>query len=216
MIIVSYDQRVLIGEIYLPLDRLVTYYGENLSGAAAPFNFGLVQAAWNAKTIADLIRDYEKILPAGGWPNWVLGNHDQPRDCRTDRCRTSTDCGDTVAYLTWHTHDVLWRRTWHRTRRDTARCLRRIHRRNGAWTWAQSLSNPHAMGCLSSCRFFDSCTLATSGRTLPGPQCRLLEQKTSQSLLSLYRRLIGLRRAILDSPGGIGNCPRRSQQCLDL
>jgi alpha-glucosidase len=78
-VIDAYDQRVLIGEIYLPLDRLVTYYGENLSGAQLPFNFGLVQASWNAKAIADLIRDYERILPAGGWPNWVLGNHDQPR-----------------------------------------------------------------------------------------------------------------------------------------
>jgi alpha-glucosidase len=78
-VIDSYDERVLIGEIYLPLERLVTYYGENLSGANLPFNFGLVQAAWNAKSIANLIRDYEEILPAGGWPNWVLGNHDQPR-----------------------------------------------------------------------------------------------------------------------------------------
>ena len=23
--------------------------------------------------------DYERALPPGGWPNWVLGNHDQPR-----------------------------------------------------------------------------------------------------------------------------------------
>jgi alpha-glucosidase len=29
--------------------------------------------------ILRLIEDYEKALPAGGWPNWVLGNHDQPR-----------------------------------------------------------------------------------------------------------------------------------------
>ena len=27
----------------------------------------------------ELIADYEAALPAGGWPNWVLGNHDQPR-----------------------------------------------------------------------------------------------------------------------------------------
>src|SRR5205807_4944274 len=23
--------------------------------------------------------DYERALPAGAWPNWVLGNHDRPR-----------------------------------------------------------------------------------------------------------------------------------------
>jgi alpha-glucosidase len=25
------------------------------------------------------VREYEEALPKGGWPNWVLGNHDQPR-----------------------------------------------------------------------------------------------------------------------------------------
>jgi alpha-glucosidase len=74
-----YTDRVLIGEIYLPFERLVTYYGENLSGAQLPFNFALIHTAWNAKSVAELIADYEKALPAGGWPNWVLGNHDQPR-----------------------------------------------------------------------------------------------------------------------------------------
>lgn len=74
-----YQERVLIGEIYLPFDRLVAYYGDDLSGAHLPFNFALIHATWNAKAIAELIRDYESALPAGGWPNWVLGNHDQPR-----------------------------------------------------------------------------------------------------------------------------------------
>jgi glycosidase len=26
-----------------------------------------------------LIEEYEDALPAGGWPNWVLSNHDRPR-----------------------------------------------------------------------------------------------------------------------------------------
>ncbi len=29
----AYPQRVLIGEIYLPIERLVTYYGRDLTGA---------------------------------------------------------------------------------------------------------------------------------------------------------------------------------------
>jgi alpha-glucosidase len=79
VVVDRYRDRVLIGEIYLPFERLVTYYGDKLSGAQLPFNFALIHAAWNAKSIADLIRDYEKALPVGSWPNWVLGNHDQPR-----------------------------------------------------------------------------------------------------------------------------------------
>ncbi|RDI57336.1 alpha-amylase family glycosyl hydrolase [Microvirga subterranea] len=75
----EYPERVLIGEIYLPLERLVTYYGQDLSGAHLPFNFQLIQTAWNAREIAALIDEYEAAIPDGGWPNWVLGNHDQPR-----------------------------------------------------------------------------------------------------------------------------------------
>src|SRR5947209_3171326 len=75
----EYDERVLIGEIYLPIERLVTYYGQDLSGAHLPFNFTLIQAAWRADAIAKLVGEYEAALPLGGWPNWVLGNHDQPR-----------------------------------------------------------------------------------------------------------------------------------------
>jgi alpha-glucosidase len=75
----AFEDRVLIGEIYLPIERLVTYYGSDLSGAHLPFNFQLIQTAWNAHEIAALVHEYELALPEGGWPNWVLGNHDQPR-----------------------------------------------------------------------------------------------------------------------------------------
>jgi alpha-glucosidase len=75
----EFDDRVLIGEIYLPLARLVAYYGESLNGVQLPFNFQLLQCAWNARSIAKLIDQYEAALPTGGWPNWVLGNHDNPR-----------------------------------------------------------------------------------------------------------------------------------------
>jgi alpha-glucosidase len=75
------SSRVLIGEIYLPLDRLVRYYGAGpqLSGADLPFNFALIQTRWAADAIAEVITKYEGLLPAEAWPNYVLGNHDQPR-----------------------------------------------------------------------------------------------------------------------------------------
>jgi alpha-glucosidase len=75
----EYRDRVLIGEIYLPVERLVKYYGADLQGAHLPFNFQLVQAPWDAAHIARLIAEYERALPGGAWPNWVLGNHDQHR-----------------------------------------------------------------------------------------------------------------------------------------
>ena len=75
----EFPDRVLIGEIYLPIERLVTYYGRDLEGAHMPFNFALLEAPWRARDLAKLIDDYEAALPPGGWPNWVLGNHDRPR-----------------------------------------------------------------------------------------------------------------------------------------
>lgn len=72
-------QRVLIGEAYLPIDRLVAYYGADLSGFHLPFNFHLITTPWTTTALARLVADYEAALPAGGWPNWVLGNHDRAR-----------------------------------------------------------------------------------------------------------------------------------------
>jgi len=75
----EFDSRVLIGEIYLPVQRLVAYYGNDLAGAQMPFNFALLSTLWSARSIEKIIADYEGALPAGAWPNWVLGNHDRPR-----------------------------------------------------------------------------------------------------------------------------------------
>ncbi len=76
----EFAERVLIGELYLPVDRLVAYYGADGSGAQLPFNFQLLtMQGWDAQTIAQIIINYERALPPGGWPNWVLGNHDRPR-----------------------------------------------------------------------------------------------------------------------------------------
>jgi alpha-glucosidase len=78
-VIDEFPDRLLIGEIYLPIERLVAYYGHDLGGAHLPFNFTLLETPWNARAIANLIDRYEAALPPGGWPNWVLGNHDRPR-----------------------------------------------------------------------------------------------------------------------------------------
>jgi alpha-glucosidase len=72
-------ERLLIGEIYLPVERLVAYYGPELSEIHLPFNFNLMWAKWRPATVAQLIQAYEAALPPGGWPTWVLGNHDQAR-----------------------------------------------------------------------------------------------------------------------------------------
>jgi alpha-glucosidase len=75
----EYEDRLIIGEIYLPINKLMAYYGVDLRGAHLPFNFQLITLPWDARTILGAISEYEGAIPDGGWPNWVLGNHDQPR-----------------------------------------------------------------------------------------------------------------------------------------
>ena len=74
------QERALIGEIFLPFDRLAKWYGTPARPEVhLPFNFSLIENAWDAETIGRLIGEYEASLPAWGWPNWVLGSHDAPR-----------------------------------------------------------------------------------------------------------------------------------------
>lgn len=75
----EFSDRLLIGEVSMPIDRLMHYYGKGLLGFHLPFNFHLLSTPWQAPAIAALIRQYEAALPTGGWPNWVLGNHDRSR-----------------------------------------------------------------------------------------------------------------------------------------
>jgi alpha-glucosidase len=78
-VIDEFTDRLLIGEIYLPVERLIHYYGRDLAGLHLPFNFSLLSASWDPQSLAKLVQEYEAALPPGGWPNWVLGNHDTPR-----------------------------------------------------------------------------------------------------------------------------------------
>lgn len=76
----GYRDRVLIGEIFLPNERHARWYGTpERPQVQLPFNFQLIECHWNAAELRRVIGDYERSLPAFGWPNWVLGSHDAPR-----------------------------------------------------------------------------------------------------------------------------------------
>lgn len=78
-VINEYDKRLLIAEVYAPIAALVKYYGLQQSGAQLPFNFHLLSTPWDAAHLREVIDEYEASVPENDWPNWVLGNHDQPR-----------------------------------------------------------------------------------------------------------------------------------------
>lgn len=75
----TYEERMMIGEIYLPVHKLMSYYGVDNKGAHLPFNFQLLTLPWDAQQLAAAIDEYEGALPEEGWPNWILSNHDKPR-----------------------------------------------------------------------------------------------------------------------------------------
>ncbi|RLD02604.1 MAG: alpha-amylase [Chloroflexota bacterium] len=80
----EYDDRMMVGEIYLPNEDLVKYYGTRREDGSfdechLPFNFQLLLLDWDARTVRDAVDAYEAALPQGAWPNWVLGNHDRHR-----------------------------------------------------------------------------------------------------------------------------------------
>ena len=77
----SHDQpRFSIGEVHI-FDWPVwaSYYGKNLDEIHMPFNFTLLGVKWQARVVRSLVDRLEAVLPAGAWPNYVLGNHDEPR-----------------------------------------------------------------------------------------------------------------------------------------
>ncbi len=75
----EFDDRCGIGELFGELPRWVRYYGERGDELQLPFNFRLIYKPWQAGAIRRSVDKMEAALPDFAWPNYVLGNHDQPR-----------------------------------------------------------------------------------------------------------------------------------------
>lgn len=65
-------------EGYSDVSHVMKYY---TIGVDFPFNFNLIplDSTTNASTLRQMINEWMNFMPAGSWPNWVLGNHDQHR-----------------------------------------------------------------------------------------------------------------------------------------
>ena len=72
--------RVSIGEVHIfDWDEWVKFYGQDLDELHLPFNFTLLGVEWDAEAVRQKVDALEAVLPAGAWPNYVLGNHDDDR-----------------------------------------------------------------------------------------------------------------------------------------
>jgi alpha-glucosidase len=71
--------RYSVGEIHeFDWVKWASYFGDN-DELHMPFNFALLLTGLEASAVHDAIADLEAVLPKGAWPNWVMGNHDEPR-----------------------------------------------------------------------------------------------------------------------------------------
>jgi alpha-glucosidase len=72
--------RMTLGEVHVydPVG-LGSYYGAALDGLNMPTNFGLFRTPWTAAGARAVVDGLEAGLPAGAWPNYSLGNHDDRR-----------------------------------------------------------------------------------------------------------------------------------------
>lgn len=72
--------RVSIGEIHIfEWAEWASYYGAELDELHMPFNFSLLGIEWRAQAVRRAVDALEAVLAPGAWPNYVLGNHDEPR-----------------------------------------------------------------------------------------------------------------------------------------
>lgn len=78
--------KVLLGEIYLPIDRLVGFYGSpERPELDLPLCMLLAWTSWDASALGRTIETYHRKMPAHGWPASMLSTHDQCRVAmRTD------------------------------------------------------------------------------------------------------------------------------------
>jgi glycosidase len=75
----EFPDRFAIGEIHeYDWNRWAAFYGRG-DELHMPFNFALLPAGIDPVRIRAAIVGMESVLPVGGWPNWVAGNHDEPR-----------------------------------------------------------------------------------------------------------------------------------------
>ena len=74
------NEKFMVAEVYGSIPTVMEYYGTNGDEFNFPFNFFLLgNNEWSGTAVSALVSDWLDNMPQGGWANWVLGNHDNPR-----------------------------------------------------------------------------------------------------------------------------------------
>jgi alpha-glucosidase len=71
--------RVLLGEFYLTVEELVTFYGTRAPELHLPLNLFLTYSSWDPSLIGRTLAEYQGRVAGRGWPTTTLDTHDQER-----------------------------------------------------------------------------------------------------------------------------------------
>ncbi|MDQ6793300.1 MAG: alpha-amylase family glycosyl hydrolase [Chloroflexota bacterium] len=78
-VIRSFGDRMMVGEVYLLDQAQMAEYVRNDDGLDLAHNFHFLNLPWRAAAFRDAIRSSEELLDPCGWPTWCLNNHDHSR-----------------------------------------------------------------------------------------------------------------------------------------
>lgn len=188
----EYEDRYTIGEAHIfDWEEWATYFGANLDEMHQPFNFALLNRASDPASVRAVVAAQERVLPDGAWPNYVIGNHDEPRLAK----RYGVDSIRRLAVL------LL-------TVRGTATMYYgdELGMLEGSSDldldpWGQNLEGVSRDGCRTPMQWTAEGGFSSSPKTwLPmGPDLenRNVEAQLADpgSVLNLYRRLLAVRRS---------------------
>ncbi len=75
----EFDERMAVGELYLPSQRDLAAYVTSGDELHMAHNFFLLLAPWVEATYRHTIAEWLELLEPDAWPAWCLGNHDHSR-----------------------------------------------------------------------------------------------------------------------------------------
>ncbi len=187
----EYDDRYTIGEAHITdLEEWASYFGANLDELHQPFHFALLSKATDRESVRAVVAGQEAILPDGAWPNYVIGNHDEPRVAK----RYGEDSIRRLAVLL-----LTLRGTVTMYYGDELGMLEGVEL--GLDPWGVNLEGVSRDGCRTPMQWTPDGGFSTSAETwLPmGPDLKNRNVETELadpgSVLNLYRRLLAVRKS---------------------
>ena len=153
----GYADRVLIGEIYLPFERLVTYYGTGSCGRASAVQFRAdPRGAGTAAAVAQPDRRLRSVAAARRLAELGAGQSRPAAHRGARRRRAGAHRRDAAAHAARHADDVLRRRDRHGRGGHSARARAGSvgEERAGPRRRPRSVAHADAVGRIAECRIF--------------------------------------------------------------